>query len=181
MNDQQSSDPVRRGWITIWRLTLALPLFLWCVGFLLSLLYGYSSGEAVPNATAYALSGLVGWLVYSFIVRPWRFLARSSGWSIGVLYAGLHGPIVFNNSLLLPTRPPRTFPEMLVNGLVGTTLGASLMGLMFRLLGRKLHSRLSSAHSLTHAPLNQSLSEVERHGPSEAVCHESDTPKATNG
>ena len=174
MNDKQYSDPVPDTWTIIWRLTLALPLLLWCMGFLFSLSDGCSTSQAIPKATAYTLSGLVGWLVYLFISRPTR-------WSFGVIFVGLNFPMILNLQMLNPTKTPWTFPEMLANGLIRTALCMALVGLVGRLLGREKSTHASGAHPRTNAEVELPLSGVERHEPPDITYQEGDTPKATNG
>ena len=174
MNDKQYSNPKPLTWTFIWRLTLALPLPLWCMGFLFSLFDGCSVSQAIPKATAYTLSGLVGLLVYFGISRPSR-------WSFGLLFVGLYLSMTANLQMLNPTRTLWTFPEMLANGLIRTTLCMALAGLVGRLLGREKSTGESGAHPRINAKGELPLSGVERHGPPDVIHREGDTPKATNG
>ncbi len=158
-------------WTILWPLTLALPLLLWGMGVLFSLSDGCSRGQAIPKATAYMLSGLVGWLVYLFIRRPPRC-------TFGVIYAGLSFPMALNLQMLNPTRTPWTFPEMLASGLIRSTLCMALVGLAGHLLGREKSTHASGAHPRTHPKVDLPLSNVERQGLPDVIHPEGDTPKA---
>ena len=127
MNDKRDSDPVAQLRKAIRTLTLALPLLLWCMGFLLSLAGGCRPGQAVPKATAYAISGSVGWLIYLFIRRPSRGSFRE-------IFAGLFASSIVCFSFL---NPPWTFPEMLADGLIRAAVCMPVIALVHRLIARK--------------------------------------------
>ena len=149
MNDKPSSYPETDTLTENWRFTLVLPLFLWCLGFLMSFILGCSVPQALLKATAYALSGLAGWMVYLLMRRPsdipivvWAFTASG------------------NTQLLKPTRTPWPFPEMLAQGLILSILAMSLIGLVGRLLERRKRPPLAVAHPLFDDLVDSPLSEL---------------------
>src|SRR3954463_3999590 len=110
MQDERSPEPATSTRTLFWRVTLALFPLLWCFGLISSLLMGCILSQALLKATAYALSGLAGWIVYLLIMRP----SRSS---FGVFFAGINIQAVANVAMLNPTRSPWPFPQMLAHGL----------------------------------------------------------------
>ena len=107
------------------RLTLVLGPMLWAFGVLLSLLAGVGCDQAVLKATAYALSGLIGWAVY-------LLLRKRSAWSWGELFYAWIGAAMINVSLLGPTRTPWPFSAMLAHGVIVLTIFMVLAALVVR-------------------------------------------------
>lgn len=147
MNHKPSSYPAS-AWSENWRFTLVLPLLLWCLGFLTSFILGCSVPQALLKATAYALSGLAGWIVYLLTRRPsdipvavWAFTASG------------------NTQLLQPTKILWPFPGMLAHGLILSIFAMSLTGLVGRWLEGRKRPALTVAHPLFDDQVDLPLSE----------------------
>lgn len=110
--------PPKDGRAAIRKLTLIMPPLVWGMAFLLSrFLHGCDTQLALTKATAYAISGTIGWLVYLLLWRP-------KGPRVGPL------SIIFQNPLYLgKTVTPQPFHEMLFFGVsFSIVAGAILIG-----------------------------------------------------
>ncbi|WP_435020121.1 hypothetical protein TA3x_001658 [Tundrisphaera sp. TA3] len=132
MDGERRADPVAI-FPPLRVLTWSLPILLWGQGFLGSrFLMGCETPSALIKATAYALSGMAGWLAYLLINRsrnPQTYWLNSF---IGCAAA--------NVSLLNPTRTPWPFLPMLAHGVVVSVLLAVILSVMNRLIGRAVQS-----------------------------------------
>jgi hypothetical protein len=107
------------------RITLVVPLICWCIGFGFSLFNGNSVPQALPRATAFALSWLAGWTVFLLVRRP------SDHPSTGATM--IYGNVV----VLQATSAPFSFLRMLAVSLIVTVPCGLLMGLIGRAMGRR--------------------------------------------
>jgi hypothetical protein len=111
---------------TVRRMTLVLPPFLWSWGFAVSWIEGSDAALASSKATAYTISGVVGWAVALWILRPF------AAWPSPAMFGGFtFVPIPIMN-LLHQTRDPWPFREMLIFGLIISTLNGVMIGLLYR-------------------------------------------------
>ena len=121
------------------RYTLILFPIFWGLGFALSRWQGCDTDLALSKATAYAISGFVGYLTYLLIGRP-RHPWYAACWT--------------NPSMLGPTITPWPFREMLTFGLASSVCVGLVVGLIFRFVFR---NRILASENAGKGPTRSSV------------------------
>ena len=131
------------------RLTLAIPPVYWLMGFAFARHAGCDSGLASTKATIFTISVLVGWAV---TLRIWRPSLSLPPWTANGVFMAMPMPLL---NLLKQTRDPWPTREMLIFGLVVSTLNGVLMGLLHRFWCTRFAEKRPTgprAHPLSDSP-----------------------------